>query len=141
MALDTFFRRAAAVHFGALQRGSSIYVAAETFVYDFAGNNHVVSAFAILREDFELTPSHSCRFGEFATAKNDLAFDFAVVGQAMPSAPLDSWLHEQSAITQFSSSRVQSVICELSRLPPGPHLPDSASFRWLRRTSKTVLTQ
>jgi hypothetical protein len=141
MALDTFYRRAAAVHFEALQRDSSIYVAAETFVCDYAGNSHVVAAFAILRENFELTPGHSSRYGELATAKNDLAFDFAVVGPAMPSAPLDSWLHEQSTATHFSSNRVQSVIWELSRLPPGPHLSDSASFRWLRRSFQTVVTR
>ena len=142
MALETFYRRAAEVHFTALARDSCIFVAAETFICENAGDNYLVSAVAILRADLELAPGHSRhRSSELAAADHDLIFDFAVDGTAIFSAPLDSWLHEQSLVAHFTSTRTRSVLWDLSRLPSGPHLPNSPSFRWLSRSFQTVPTR
>jgi hypothetical protein len=139
--LDTFYRRAAAVHFNALHCGACIYAAAETFVCDNAGDSYIVFAVAVLREHLELTPSRPGHRGELSTTEHDLAFDFVVVGATTHSAPLDSWLHEQSIVSYLRSDRVRSAIWDLSRLPPGSHHPDSTTFQWLRRSLVTVDTR
>jgi hypothetical protein len=139
--LDTFYRRAAAVHFNALQSDACIYAAAETFVCDNAGDSYIVFVVAVLREYLRLTPSGPGRNGELSTAEHDLAFDFAVVGATTHSAPLDSWLLEQNIVSYLRSDWVRSAIWALSHLPPGSHHPDSKTFQWLRRSFVTIDTR
>jgi hypothetical protein len=136
--LTTFYARAAAAHFSALQRNSSLYVATQAFICEFAGESHVISAVAIL---YELTPSHSSRFGELAAASRDLAFDFAIVAITAYPTSLDSWLHEQHLVQYLSSDRTKFAIWNLGRLPPGNHCNDSPTFRWLQRFILPVSTK
>ena len=119
--LITFYRTAAAAHFTALQRDSSLYVATQAFVCEYTGEPHVISAVAILLEHFELASSDSGRHGELTAASLDLGFDFAIVDVAKHATSLESWLHEQRLVQYLSSERTKFAVWNLGRLPPGNH--------------------
>jgi hypothetical protein len=111
-----------------------MYVATETFICEIAGDHLLVTAFAVLRQELELAPSQSGHYPALMAADCDLTFDFVVTGAATYPTALDDWLHGQSLIKHLSSERSKSAIWDMSRLPPGHHLPDSTTFRWLQRT-------
>jgi len=136
-----FYQKAAAIHLAALRRQSSVYVATETFICEIAGDHLLVSAFAVLRQDLELVHSQSSRYPALMAAGCDLVFDYVVTGTATYPTPLDDWLHGQSLVKHLNSERAKSAIWDMSRLPPGRHLPDSATFRWLQRTLLTLKTR
>jgi hypothetical protein len=118
-----------------------MYVATETFICEIAGDHILVTAFAVLRRELELVPSHSVYYPALMAAGCDLAFDYVVTGNATYPTPLDDWLHGQSLVRYLSSERAKSAIWDMSRLPPGHHLPDSTTFRWLQRTIITLETR
>ena len=130
----TFYGRAAETHFAALQRQSSIYVATETFICEVAGDHLLVTAFGVLRQELELTPSNAGHYPALMALGCDLDFDYVVTGTASYPTSLEDWLHGQSLMKHLNSERAKSAIWDMSRLPPGPHRRDSMTFRWLQRT-------
>jgi hypothetical protein len=140
-ALLLFYLKAAAVHHAALQCQSSIYVATETFICEIAGEHLLITAFAVLREDLELVQSQSSRYPALMAASCDLAFDYGSTGSAMYPIPLNDWLHEQTLAKRLNSERAKSAIWDMSRLPPGSHIPNSETFRWLQRTIISLNTR
>jgi hypothetical protein len=139
--LIAFYSRAAAVHLAALQRQSSMYVATETFICDMAGEYITVTAFAVLRQELELISNNSGHYPAIMAAKRDLEFDHVTTNTAMRPISLDDWLYGQSLVKHLNSERAKSAIWDMSRLPPGPHLPDSTTFRWLQRTLLVLETR
>jgi hypothetical protein len=113
----------------------------EAFVCENAGENIVVSALAFLREDLELKESQASRYGEIAAAGKDLIFDFVVTRAGEDPVSMDSWLHGQALERYLSSGRTKTAVWDMSRLPSGPHLSSSASFRWLQRSVSTMHTR
>jgi hypothetical protein len=140
-ALLMFYWKAAAVHYAALQRQSSVYVATETFICEIAGEHHLIMAFAVLREDLELVQSQSTCYPELMAAGSDLAFDYVNTGSATYPIPLDDWLHEQKVVNHLNSERAKTAIWDMSRSPSGSHIPNSKTFRWLQRSIITVPTR
>lgn len=139
-----FYFRAATVHLAALRRGSSVYVATETFIYEQAGEPVMATTFAVLREVYDLAVSPSCRSSSttaLEAARCDLEFDFVIAGVVADPTLLDDWLCEQLLIQHIRSERSKSAVWDLSRLPTGSHLSDSKTFRWLKRDLRYVDTR
>ena len=136
MCFPFFYVRAASVHLAALRRGSSVYVATETFIYEHAGKTVMFTTLAILREVYDVAVSpcyHSTSMTALEAAQYDLEFDFIVMDLVVDPSLLDDWLYEQLLIEYLDSERRKSAIWDLSRLPAGSHLSDSKTFRWLKR--------
>jgi len=132
------------VHYAALQQASSVYVATETFVVQYEGEPCKITAFAVLRETYEVaaSPIHvSLPVSAFQATCNDLVFDFVMVPtNVYPDEPSD-WLDGQLLVKHIQSARVMSAIWDLSRVPDGPHHPHSVTFRYLRRSFLPVETR
>ena len=132
------------MHLAALRRGSSVYVATETFIYEQAGKTVMLMTFAILREVYDVAVSpccHSTSMTALEAARYDLEFDFITADVAVDTKLLDDWLYEQLLIEYLDSERRKSAIWDLSRLPAGSHLSDSRTFRWLKRDLLPVDTR
>jgi hypothetical protein len=114
----------------------------EIFIYEHAGEDIALTAYAILREQYEVVDSEarlSLTALPLAAAQSDLVFDFVnTPAPAYPTA-LD-WLQGQLVVKHLSSDRSKSALWHLSRLPPGSHLPNS-TFRWLQRTLLPIPTR
>ncbi|KAJ7187486.1 hypothetical protein GGX14DRAFT_485479 [Mycena pura] len=137
--LTAFYARAAAVHHAALQRQSSVYVATETFIREVGEDHRLVTTFATLRPDLGLAPSQSSRYPALMAAGWDLVFDHVITAATYPT-PLNDWLHGQTMMKHLTAERAKSSLWDMTRLPPGQHVPDSQTFRWLQRTLLNVET-
>ena len=143
-ALRTFFLRSAALHIDAMRRQSSMFAAAERFICDCAGNSVELTAFAVLRKeyDLELSPASQHLYASALTvAREDLVFGFVVTGTATDHTSLDNYLHNQHLADYLDSERVKSALWDLSRLPSGSHVPDSATYAWLQRSLLPMYTR
>ena len=135
--LRTFFLRSARLHVDALRRQSSLFAAAERFICDHAGDSVELTAFAVLRKeyDLELSPASQHPYASALTvAREDLVFGFIVTGTATDHTSLDNYLHNQRLADYLDSERVKRALWDLSRLPSGSHVPDSATYAWLQRS-------
>jgi hypothetical protein len=140
--LSRFYGRTTEVHYEALQRNSSVYVAMETFLYEHAGQTRKLTAFAVLREEYDAAQSPSMGFLWFSPSQavqHDLAFDF--VDLEMPTvdypSPTDDWSDGQALVEHITSTRAMSAVWDLTRLPIGSHHAHSQTFRYLQRSFHT----
>jgi hypothetical protein len=134
--LRSFFWHCAGVHQEAICRQSSIYAATEIFICEYAGESIVLTAFAVLREKYDSTPSpaaHHLSGPWFRAAQEDLAFGFAITGLAADMQPLRNFLHHQSLCNHVSSERTKRALWDLSRLPTRSHIQDSETYVWYKR--------
>jgi hypothetical protein len=134
--LRIFFWNCAGVHQDAIRRQSSIYAATETFICEHAGESLVLTAFALLREKYDWTPSPAAQRSSgpgFKAAQDDLIFGFAITGQASDMQPLRNFLHFQTVCNYISSERTKRALWDLSRLPIGSHVRDSETYVWYQR--------
>jgi hypothetical protein len=141
--LSQFCGRTAEVHSEALQRNSSVYVAMETFVYEQAGQTRKLTAFAVLREEYDtvLSPSTSFSwFSPFQAAQHDLVFDCVDLEVPTVDYPsqMDDWSDGQTLVKHITSTRAMSAIWDLTRLPTGSHHASSQAFRYLLRSFYTL---
>ena len=135
--LRTFFWRSAGLHIDAVRRQSSLFAAAERFICDQAGNSHELTAFAVLRKEYDLglSPvSQHPHASALRAAREDLVFGFVVTGTATDHTSLDNYLHNQRLADHLYSERVKRALWDLSRLPSGSHVPDSTTYAWLQRS-------
>ena len=101
----------------------------------------MITAFAVLREGLELVLSNSGHCPAHTAAGYDLEFDYVITGAVAGPTQLNDWLLVQSLVEHIGSKRAKVAIWEMSRLPPGPHRPDSTSFQWLQRTLLPIDTR
>jgi hypothetical protein len=129
--LRTFFWHCADVHQAAICRRSSIYAATEIFICDHAGQSVVLTAFAMLQEKYDSTPSpaseHPFTPG-FRAAQDDLVFGFAITGLASDTQSLCNFVHPQSLCNQVGPERTKRALWNLSRSTPDSHMQDSTTY-------------
>jgi hypothetical protein len=113
----------------------------ETFICDIAGEDHTLTVFVVLQVEFERVPSDSGLSPSMNAAVHDLEFNRLVTSTEKYSVSPDDWLHGQAVATGLSSERATSAMWDMACLLPGPHLPDSKTFRWLQRTLLTIDTR
>jgi hypothetical protein len=129
------------LHLNAVKHNSSLYAATERFICELAGQTIVLTAFAELRKEYDLAPSpvaHLPYASALTAAQHDLVFGFVFTDLAKGLSSLDEFLHNQSLVDIVGSERTKRALWDLSRLPPGSHLPDSTTYAWLQRTLRCV---
>ena len=142
--LRSFFGRSAKLHLDAVNRQSSLYSATERFIVEHAGRSTELMAFAVLRKEYDLAPSPAAQrpyASALTAAQDDLVFGFVFTDSATNFDSLDAFLRNQSVVDLLGSERTKRAIWDLSRLPPGSHLPDSDTYAWLQRSLRPIRTR
>lgn len=132
-ALSFFFRHVQSRH----QGGSVCYAAIETFAVDYQNEIKVVVCVAVLKEEYDLRlPKPRASMGSANRCRAEFIFEFTLldVSHAGPSASPSDWIQVQGSADYFDRERTCFALWDLGRLPPGPHLPDSESFRWIKQS-------
>jgi hypothetical protein len=114
----------------------------ETFVYEQAGQTRKLTAFAVLRGEYDAARSPSMSFSWFSpdqAAQHDLVFEY--VDHEVPTVDYTSqmydWSDGQALVKDIRSTRAMSAIWDLTRLPIGSHHAGSQTFRYLQRSFHT----
>jgi hypothetical protein len=134
-----FYQLTTDAHAKAIQRDATLYVASETFIGDLEGETWMFTAFAVLRDQYDVArnPSISSSW----SPEDDLVFHYIRVPTTDSPDQLDDWLDGQTLVKHINSTGAMSAIWDLSRLPAGPHHPSSTTFRYLMRSFQTVETR
>ena len=135
--LQAFFSHSSTVHFDALLRHSSVFAATEQFICEHAGQIVVLTAFSVLRKEYDLAMSPAARLpatSAVQAAREDLVFDYMITANATGPTTVHGFLHHQYAVNLLGSERTKRAAWDLSRLLPASHSPGNATFAWLERT-------